>query len=117
MPFAPYNPVCYLRLPNARGQTVRRTPAIFKEMTREAGLDDDVSVEAVGGKLNLWTYDSQHRSNAGYILAALVMFGQLTGHDPVSLGDREHVAADLGLSPQQMHALEEVAHDKLAAHA
>jgi len=45
-----------------------------------------------------------------------VIFGQLTGHDPLSLGNREHVAMDLGLSGAQMHALEQVAHDELAAH-
>jgi hypothetical protein len=78
--------------------------------------DSDPTDGIAAGKLNLWTYDSQHGSNAGYILAALVIFGQLTGRDPVSLGDREHVAVDLGLSPAQTHALEQVAHDELAAH-
>jgi hypothetical protein len=31
MTFAPYNPVCYSRLPNARAQAVCGTPAIFKK--------------------------------------------------------------------------------------
>ncbi len=35
---------------DALGRTVGGVPALFKEFTREAGLDYDVSVEAVGGK-------------------------------------------------------------------
>ncbi len=77
--------------------------------------DSDPTDGIAAGKMNLWTYDSQHGSTPGYILASLVIFGQLTGRDPMSLGDREHVAMDLGLSPVQMHALEQVAHDELAA--
>ena len=78
--------------------------------------DSDPTDGIAAGKMNLWTYDSQHGSTLGYILASLVIFGQLTGRDPVSLGDREHVAMDLGLSAMQMHALEQVAHNELAAH-
>jgi hypothetical protein len=78
--------------------------------------DSDPTDGIAAGKMNLWTYDSQHGSTPGYILASLVIFGQLTGRDPMALGDREHVAMDLGLSPVQMHALEQVAHDELAAH-
>ncbi len=77
--------------------------------------DSDPTDGIAAGKMNLWTYNSQHGSTPGYILASLVIFGQLTGRDPVSLGDREHVAMDLGLSAMQMHALEQVAHDELAA--
>jgi hypothetical protein len=78
--------------------------------------DSDPTDGIAAGKMNLWTFDSQHGSSAGYILAALVDFGQLTGHDPLSLGNREHTAMDLGLSPVQIHALEQVAHDELVAH-
>jgi hypothetical protein len=78
--------------------------------------DSDPTDGIAAGKMNLWTYDSQHGSSAGYILASLVIFGQLTGHDPLSLGNREHTAMDLGLSGAQVHALEQVAHDELVAH-
>jgi len=77
--------------------------------------DSDPTDGIAAGKMNLWTYDSQHGSSAGYILAALVDFGQLTGRDPLSLGNHEHTAMDLGLSPTQVQALEQVAHDELAA--
>ncbi len=81
------------------------------------GVADSDPTDGIGpNQLNLWAFDSQHGSVAGYILATLVIFGQLTGHDPLSLGDHEHAAMDLGLSPAQMHALEQVAHDELAAH-
>jgi hypothetical protein len=39
-----------LNPPDAHGQTIGGVPAIFKEFTKEAGLDYDVSLETVGGK-------------------------------------------------------------------
>ena len=39
-----------LNPPDALGRTVGGVPAIFKEFTKEAGLDYDVSLETVGGK-------------------------------------------------------------------
>jgi hypothetical protein len=55
--FAAHSPVRYyetdqvhdLNPPDALGRTVGGVPALFKEFTREAGLDYDVSVETVGG--------------------------------------------------------------------
>ena len=44
------NTVHDLNPPNDRGQTLGGVAAIFKEFTKEAGLDYDVSIEAVGGK-------------------------------------------------------------------
>jgi len=38
--------------------------------------DSDPTDGIAAGKMNLWTYDSQHGSSAGYILASLVIFGQ-----------------------------------------
>ena len=42
-------------------------------------------------------------------------FGRVTGRDPQSLGDAETVADDLGFSRPQTHALQQIAHDELAA--
>jgi hypothetical protein len=67
------------------------------------------------GKVNLWTYDGYHSSAFGYYLEALVVFGGITGHDPRSLGDNECSGFELGLSPVQVHALEQVAFDQLTA--
>jgi hypothetical protein len=67
------------------------------------------------GKLDLWTYDHYHASVAGYYLAALVVFGRVTGLDPRTLGARECSAFELGLSRVQARALQQVAFDELAA--
>lgn len=67
------------------------------------------------GQLDLWTYDHYHASVYGYYLEALVTFGSLTGLDPRSLGDHECSAFELGLSRQQVRALQQVAFDQLAS--
>jgi len=67
------------------------------------------------GQLNLWTYDSYHASTHGYYLQALVIFGTLTGKDPRSLGDSECSAFELGMSRTEVHSLQQVAFDELAA--
>ena len=69
------------------------------------------------GKVDLWTWDNYHASTHGYYLEALMVFGAVTGHDPLSLGPREIAAAELGLSPAQATRLQQIAHDELAAHA
>jgi hypothetical protein len=65
-------------------------------------------------KLDLWTYDHYHASTYGYYLEALVVFGSITGRDPRSLGDSECSGYELGLSREQVVALEQVAFDQLA---
>src|SRR5262245_15197540 len=57
------------------------------------------------GKVNLWTWDQYHASTEGYYLEALVIFGKVTGIDPVSLGARESAASDLGMSTAVVRAL------------
>jgi hypothetical protein len=66
-------------------------------------------------KIDLWTWDQYHASAYGYYLEALMVFGRVTGRDPLSLGDGETVADDMGFSKPQTHALQQVAHDQLAA--
>ena len=67
------------------------------------------------GQINLWGYDAYHASDYGYYLEALVIFGKVTGLDPLSLGPKEIVAADFGFSRAQASALQQIAHDELAA--
>jgi hypothetical protein len=67
------------------------------------------------GKIDLWSWDNYHASAYGYYLEALMVFGKVTGRDPVSLGDNETVADDMGFSRQQAHALQQIAHNQLAA--
>lgn len=69
------------------------------------------------GKIDLWAYDQYHASAHGYYLEALVIFGMITGQDPRTLGERSATAEDLGISPAQAKALQEIAYAELAAHA
>jgi hypothetical protein len=81
----------------------------------ETGVADANPYDGIeAGKLNLWTYDHYHASTFGYYLEALVIFGSLTGRDPRSLGENECSAYELGLSRQQVKALQQVAFDQLA---
>jgi len=82
--------------------------------TGVAGGDPYTGVPA--GKINLWSWDNYHASAYGYYLEALMVFGNVTGKDPLSLGDNETVADDMGFSKPQTHALQQLAHDELAAH-
>jgi len=66
------------------------------------------------GKINLWSWDSYHASAYGYYLEALLVFAKVTGKDPLSLGDAETVADDMGFSKPQTHTLQQIAHDQLA---
>jgi len=66
-------------------------------------------------KVNLWSYDHYHASSYGYYLEALMIFGKVTGKDPLSLGEREQAGIDLGFSPAEIKALQQIAHDELAA--
>jgi hypothetical protein len=66
-------------------------------------------------KLDLWTYDHYHASTFGYYLHALVVFGNVTGIDPRALGAVECSGFELGMSQQQVSALQQVAYDQLAS--
>ena len=82
----------------------------------ETGLADNNPYDGIArGKINLWTDDSYHASAYGYYLEALLVFGKVTGKDPLSLGETETVAKDLGFSKTQTKALQQIAHDELAA--
>ncbi|WP_213980451.1 DUF4886 domain-containing protein [Sphingomonas sp. dw_22] len=67
------------------------------------------------GQVDLWTYDHYHGSIYGYYLEALVVFGQVTGIDPKTLGPDERAADDLGISKEQAVALQKIASEQLAA--
>ena len=80
-----------------------------------AGVADANPYDGVdAGKVDLWANDHYHASNFGYYLEALVVFGSVTGLDPRSLGANECSGYELGLSPSQVAALEQVAFDQLA---
>ena len=81
-----------------------------------SGVAEDNPYDGIAAnKINLWTWDSYHASAYGYYLEALMVFGKVTGKDPLSLGDNETVADDMGFSKPQTHALQQIAHDQLIA--
>ncbi len=61
------------------------------------------------GKVDLWGSDNHHASVFGYYLEALMLFGAITGRDPQSLGTAECSGRDLGLTPEQIGALQRIA--------
>jgi hypothetical protein len=82
----------------------------------ETGVADDNPYDGIAyGKVDLWTHDSYHASAYGYYLEALLVFGRVTGKDPLSLGETETVAEDMGFSKTQTRALQQIAHDELTA--
>ena len=82
----------------------------------DTGLADSNPYDGIGkDQIDLWAYEGYHASAFGYYLEALMVFGKVTGKDPLSLGDREQVAGDFGFSPTQTHALQQIAHDQLTA--
>lgn len=67
------------------------------------------------GRVPLWSYDHYHASSHGYYLEALVIFGRVTGVDPLTLGPSERAADELGFSRAEAAALQQAAHDAIAS--
>ncbi|MEI6193632.1 MAG: PEP-CTERM sorting domain-containing protein [Verrucomicrobiota bacterium] len=67
------------------------------------------------GEIDLWAGDHYHGSSFGYYLSALMIFGDITGLDPRSLGGKEIAAGELGFTPEQTKALQQVAFEELSA--
>lgn len=82
----------------------------------DQGLADPDPYDGLApGKIDLWTTDHYHASAAGYYLAALVIFGRVTGIDPRTLGPRERAAGDVGLGPLVAERLQRIAAEELAS--
>lgn len=80
----------------------------------DTGVADPNPYDGIAfGELDLWTSDHYHASDYGYYLEALVVFGNVTGRDPRSLGAHECSAYELGMSPDEAGALQQVAFDQL----
>ena len=81
----------------------------------DGGLADANPYDGISaGKINLWATDNYHASTYGYYLEALLVFGRVTGRDPLSVGDREISIGELSLDPAVIRKLEQIAHDELA---
>jgi len=82
----------------------------------EMGIADPNPYDGIDlDKFDLWTFDHYHASSFGYYLEALVVFGNLTGLDPRSLGENECSAYELGMSRSQTKGLQQAAYDQLAS--
>lgn len=83
----------------------------------DGGLADPNPYDGISpGKIGLWARDHYHASTYGYYLEALLVFGRVTGRDPLSFGDREASIRELSLDPAIIRKLQQIAHDELAAH-
>jgi hypothetical protein len=100
------------RAPYVRG--VMEVGEAFNRAIRSGVADPNPYDGTAYGQVDLWSWDHYHASAYGYYLEALMIFGSVTGRDPLSLGPQEAAAMELGLSPEQAAALQKVAHDQLA---
>jgi len=66
------------------------------------------------GKIDLWATDHYHGSTYGYYLEALVIYGNVTGRDPRTLGSHEQAAVTLGIEPPLASKLQQIAAETLA---
>lgn len=84
----------------------------------KTGIADPNPYDGIeAGKIDLWAIDHYHASAQGYYLEALMVFGDVTGTDPRSLGGSECAAYELGFTGAPARALQQVAFDELdAAH-
>jgi hypothetical protein len=81
----------------------------------DAGVADGNPYDGITpGQIDLWTRDHYHASTEGYYLEALMVFGDITGRDPRTLGPGECAAFELGMTPATAKALQQVAFDQLS---
>jgi len=82
----------------------------------ELGIADPNPYDGIDpDKVDLWTWDHYHASDYGYYLHALVVFGNVTGVDPRSLGDHECSGYELGMSRREVRMLQQAAFEQLAS--
>ena len=104
----------------AATSAVKSVNAVGEAWTRamEDGIADPNPYDGIEvDKIDLWTYDHYHASAYGYYLEALVVFGNVTGLDPRSLGENECSGYELGMSRGEINALQKAAFDQLASEA
>jgi hypothetical protein len=80
-----------------------------------AGLAERNPYSPVAGQIDLWASDYLHPSAWGSYLNACVLFYQLTGTDPRTLGASEQAAGALGIAPATAVALQQVAYQQVTA--
>ena len=102
----------------AASPAVRGVIAVGEAWNRAfaAGVADPNPYDGIArGQINLWTHDDYHASAHGYYLEALMVFAQVTGRDPRSLGAGEKAGTELGFSAEQIAALQRIAFEEAEA--
>lgn len=102
----------------AAAPAIKAVNGVGEAWTRamELGIADSNPYDGIDfGKVSLWTWDHYHASNYGYYLHALVVFGNLTGADPRSLGQNECSGYELGMSRREISMLQQAAFDQLSS--
>lgn len=79
----------------------------------QAGVASRNPYSPTAGLLDLWAPDRSHASKWGSYLAACVLFGQITGLDPRSLGGAEQAAAALGIAQTAAISLQQIAFQQM----
>lgn len=101
----------------ASSNAIKSVNAVGEAWTEamELGLADPNPYDGIeAGKIDLWTWDHYHASSYGYYLEALVVFGNVTGLDPRSLGENECSGYELGMSRSEVQGLQQAAFNQLA---
>ena len=80
----------------------------------QAGVATRNPYAPTAGQLDLWS-SYFHASKWGSYLSACVLFAQITGVDPRTLGAAEQAAADLGIAPADATALQRIAYEQVNA--
>lgn len=82
----------------------------------DRGLADPNPYDGISdGTIDLWAVDNYHASTYGYYLEALLVFGRVTGRDPLSVGVGETSIRELSLDPEIIRKLQQIAHDELSS--
>lgn len=83
-----------------------------------SGLADPNPYDGIApGQIDLWAPDHYHASRYGYYLAALTVFGAVTGKDPAMFGATDPVALELAIDGTTAAALQRQASAQLALEA
>ena len=82
------------------------------QLAMQTGVAMTNPYSPTAGQLDLWN-NFFHASQWGSYLSACVLFYQITGVDPRTLGVGELAAADLGIAPNDAVALQQVAYNQV----
>ena len=96
------------------GEAFQRT--VDNNLAKGSGFyNNQGTYDTTGNLMDLWWLDRTHPSASGSYLAALVLFGTITGLEPTMFGASDDVAEKLGITPVNAAALQRMASETIAA--